>query len=307
LEKYRGLTIEKNGRPVFTGEVRMHEDRLKQPLRWKKQRTVFVNSMSDLFHEGLPFDFIAEVFAVMSLAEKHTFQILTKRPQRAREFFEWIKEQWPKLFPISKPNAEIDANVVMQFLDNTFNKYIQESDFPALWPLPNVWLGVSVEDQAAADERVPVLLDIPVAVRFVSYEPALGPVDFAQSCGCVGICSHEHCLPFEIDWVICGGESGPNARPMHPDWARSVRDQCVDMDVPFFFKQWGVFVPGDQVTEFTLTLLSTSERFDNPDYIFKNNTGFPCDDIEMFKVGKKKAGRCLDGELWDQYPEVKHD
>ena len=177
--------------------------------------------MSDLFHEKLPSEFIAKILAVVGDCPRHTFQVLTKRPERMRE--------------------------IMRDLC-AFAGIVE--------PPKNLWLGVSVEDQATADERIPLLLQTPAAVRFVSYEPALGPVDFR----CL-----QHNREFEIDsltairrppaiagssdsklnWIIAGGESGPHARPSHPDWFRSVRDQCAAAGVPFFFKQWGEWAEVD--------------------------------------------------------------
>ena len=182
-ERFRGVP----GHPYERGfEVMERPERLEQPLRWKRPRTIFVNSMSDLFHEEVARDFAAAVFAVMEQAGWHTFQVLTKRPDRAAALA------------------------------------------PSLpWP-PNVWLGVSVENQRWTT-RIEALRAIPAAVRFLSCEPLLGPLD----------------LDLEgIGWVIAGGESGPRARPMDIAWARSVRDQCLASGVPFFFKQWGEHGPG---------------------------------------------------------------
>jgi len=213
-------------------DVQCHEDRLDQPLRWKKPRRVFVNSMSDLFHPDVPDEFIDAVFGRISACPHHTFQILTKRPERMQKF--------------------------MSNLDESFTGEFYKA-------FPNVWLGVSAEDQKTADERIPILLKTPAAVRFVSYEPALGPVDFMKK-RCLhhdreffaSNEEHEFCqlcvdngftltsgnklwmgdeMISGIDWIIMGGESGPNARPMHPDWARSVRDQCQEANVAFFMKQ----------------------------------------------------------------------
>ena len=181
-ERFRGVP----GHPYERGfEVMERPERLEQPLRWKRPRTIFVNSMSDLFHEEVAGDFVASVFGVMERAGWHTFQVLTKRPERAAALA------------------------------------------PSLpWP-PNVWLGVSVENQRWTT-RVDALRAIPAAVRFLSCEPLLGPLD----------------LDLEgIGWVIAGGESGPRSRPMDIAWARSVRDQCLASGVPFFFKQWGEHGP----------------------------------------------------------------
>lgn len=271
-------------------DVQLLPERLISPLRWKKPQKVFVNSMSDLFHEDVPFEFIGKVFAVMALAQQHNFQILTKRPERMIEFME--RTEW------------------------------RESMGLAEWPLSNVWLGVSVENQQAADERIPLLLETPAAVRFLSCEPLLGPVKIlgelmqGKDPGKCGNCGGGHgftrcsnyggvsksseryeChdfkrVDFAIDWVIVGGESGHKARPMHPEWARSLRDQCQAAGVPFFFKQWGEWVPSDQYpSELNGVRLSRYKQYTFED-VHKH----------MFRVGKKRAGRLLDGEIYDAYP-----
>lgn len=171
--------------------VTLHPKRLEKPLTWQKPRKVFVNSMSDLFHEQVPDTFIGTVWQVMAETPRHTYQILTKRHARMRAFL----RQWP--------NYE---------------------------PLPNVWLGVSVEDQRWAGVRIPALVDTRAAVRFLSCEPLLGPIDLTPW------------LP-NIGWVIVGGESGPDARPMDPVWVRDLLDQCQEAGVPFLFKQWGGIRP----------------------------------------------------------------
>jgi protein gp37 len=183
--------------PRWTGRVELIPEKLEQPLHWKRPRRVFVNSMSDLFHEKLDGDDIGKVFAVMAQAERHTFQVLTKRPQRMLDFV----NLWT--------GSYITGRV-----------------------LPNVWLGVSVEDQATADERIPLLLQTPAAVRFVSYEPALGPVDLRVYLGLVTL----YRVPF---WIIIGGESGPGARPFDLAWAQSVIEQCKAAGVACFVKQLG--------------------------------------------------------------------
>ena len=182
-------------------DVRCHPERLEQPLSWRKPARVFVNSMSDLFHEDVPFEFIARVFGVMREAHWHTFQVLTKRPEVGLHFMGWI----------------------MNGLGYTS------------YPTPNVWLGVSVEDQANADKRIPLLLETPAAVRFLSCEPLLSPIQLA------GVCNDW--LEDGIHWVIVGGESGPGARPIRHEWVRHIQRQCQDALVPFFFKQWGGIRP----------------------------------------------------------------
>lgn len=225
-------------------DVGCHPDRLDQPLRWKRPRKIFVNSMSDLFHEAVPDWFIDRVFAVMALAKQHTFQVLTKRPERMLAYMTRLGKS-AKLLD--------DAARTMGYTFEFRGQYL------VAWPIPNVWLCVSVEDQPTADERIPLLLRTPAAVRGISAEPLLGPVDLGfgsplgedqdSSVGCYpcgsGAGRHEHFISETcgrgINWVVVGGESGPKARPMHPDWARSLREQCEDAGVPFFFKQTGLW------------------------------------------------------------------
>ena len=207
---------------AFT-DVACHEDRLDQPLRWSKPRMIFVNSMSDLFHEDVPDEFIDRVFAVMALAEKHTFQVLTKRPARMLRWFDPGHDN--REHAVGEAMREIAA--------------ARGSDDAGLpeWPLPNVWLGVSVEDQITADERIPLLLQAPTAVRWVSAEPLLERVEigFAMPWRVTGAAYGQ-----TLDWVVCGGESGgPKARPMHIEWVNKLRLDCEKAGVPFFMKQLG--------------------------------------------------------------------
>ena len=188
-------------------DVTLRPERLEQPLERKKPTTYFVCSMADLFHKDVPFVFVLEVWRVMMEANHHTFLILTKHPQRMFDFL----------------------RVATDNLDT----------YPVI--LPNVHLGVTAENQKAADERIPILLQIPAAVRFVSVEPMLGEIDlnrpyWIMSYGDEGPGENDTFLR-QLDWIIVGAETGPGARPMHPDWARSVRDQCVTAGVPFFFKR----------------------------------------------------------------------
>ena len=217
------------GESKFTGEVRLNEQWLDQPLRWRKPRRIFVCAHGDLFHPSVPDEWIDKVFAVMALAPQHTFQVLTKRPELAREY-------------LSQTPDRIDA--IEECADDLLGS--NDMPFTPQWPLPNVWIGTSVSDQASADLRIPELLACPAAVRFLSAEPLLGPVDLRgvwihcpthdfHSGFCLGNCPDQR----RIDWVIVGGESGPHARPLHADWARALRDQCVAAGVPFFMKQMG--------------------------------------------------------------------
>ena len=189
------------GNRKFT-DVQVHPERLNAPLNWRNPKRIFVNSMSDLFHEDVPGDFIARVFSIMRLAKHHTFQILTKRPERMKlEILSW-----------------------------------ENLDLPV-----NVWIGVSVEDQAAADKRIPLLLQTPAAVRFVSCEPMLGPMNLAPWLRFWKRSSSVRAVEKGLDLVIVGGESGPGARPFNIEWGRSLRDQCKAAGVSFFMKQLGAW------------------------------------------------------------------
>jgi protein gp37 len=235
--------------PRWTGKVALVPELLDEPLRWRKPQRVFVNSMSDLFHESLPDDAIAQVFATMALAERHTFQVLTKRPERMRTILGAPYQDhppanfWPTVGALCEDHA-LNVERLSPGAMMGFDAWWQ--GVAAAGYLPNVWLGVSVEDQATADERIPLLLQTPAAVRFVSYEPALGPVNFRPRLG-KWICKREHehegapTCPGGLDWVIAGGESGPGARPFDVEWARSTVRQCRAAGVPVFVKQLGAF------------------------------------------------------------------
>ena len=214
--------------------VVLHPDRLRKPLYWRKPRMVFVNSMSDLFHSQIPTAFIEQVFAVMGLAEKHTFQVLTKRAKDMRDFFSY-EMRW----------AMIEGATHKLYED----RYDQD---PSMWlavngPADNVWLGVSVEDQRRADERIPVLLDTPAAIRWISAEPLLGPLVIEQlGQHWLGAASQRAGMNDGLDWVVVGGESGPGHRPMKIEWVESIVDQCRAANVPVFVKQDSGSRPGKQ-------------------------------------------------------------
>lgn len=276
------------GNPVRYGapyrdqvELLLDDAALLQPLRWRRPRRIFVCSMTDLFLAEHPEPWLDQVFAVAALCPQHTFQILTKRPERARGYadhpgaprrvYEIVcdiaVEQWVDVILTAArigggpPGTEVE-------LDR--------------WPLPNVWLGTSVEDQWSADTRVPELLATPAAVRFVSAEPLLGRLRMPGLYP-VGDVDGFIDTP-RLDWVIVGGESGPDARPMHPDWARAIRDQCQAAGVPFLFKQWGEWAP----TPWRGGRVAVHHQFD--------------DRTTMIRRGKKDNGRVLDERIWDDYP-----
>lgn len=249
---YDGLV--RNGH--FNGVVRCHEDRLAKPLGWKKPCRIFVNSMSDLFHERVPFDFIDQVFAMMALCPQHTFQVLTKRPERMAEYLSC--DRGPYKFECAATDSrswiDLARDGRVPYGDHWAHKH-RLLDMP--WPLPNVWLGTSCENQPTFDTRVGELLKCNAAVRFLSLEPLLGPIDtrleklgLCTKCGWSGsiaeVSAHATC-PYEliafssIDWVIVGGESGPKCRPMDPDWAIDIVKQCQAAGVPVFVKQLGGF------------------------------------------------------------------
>lgn len=280
------------GERKFT-EVQVHYHRLDDPLRWKKPRRVFVNSMSDLFHESVETLFIAEVFSMMQRCPQHTFMILTKRPKRMAE----LLVRWD---------------------------HGRSLDHWPVWPLPNVWLGVSVENQKAADERIPLLLQTPAAVRFVSCEPLIGPVLLREEwlpllANTEYYATNPVSLQNKLDWVIVGGESGPGARPMHPDWVRGLRDACKLASVPFFFKQWGEWFPtaaqyGDDDFIGKLDMEAHSICLGNRGTIYTEEQGYKqvywCsyqpdpgqNPWFMERVGKKAAGCELDGRTWEEFP-----
>lgn len=261
-------------------DLQLRPDKLDLPLRWNKPRRIFVNSMSDLFHDSVPDEYIGTVFRVMEQAPQHTFQILTKRHGRMRS----LLNRW------STEGLVYDMGYRCQGVPTSPCRVT----YPMWTPAPNVWLGVSVEDQKRADLRVPALLDTPAAVRFISAEPLLGPTMFLLRW------LHRQGYDRRIDWVIAGGESGPGARPMHPDWVRTLRDQCVATGTAFLFKQWGEWAPiapDEIIGKPTIHLAG-----DGKGAYHANRYGE--DVATLARVGKKAAGRELDGRTWDQYPEA---
>ncbi|TPM55318.1 phage Gp37/Gp68 family protein [Mesorhizobium sp. B2-2-4] len=287
---YAGTTKKVNGNTVWTGKLAMAPDHiLLQPLAWRAPRRIFVNSMGDLFHEDVPDEWIDRVFAVMALAPQHTFQVLTKRARRMREYLDATDVAvriWKQAFSIGRDFPALSGKL--------YSLWNPEHAAARAWPLPNVWLGVSAERQQEADERIPELLATPAAIRFVSAEPLLGPIDFRYLQpgdppveidalnGTHGVLRPHGGRSGRLDWIIVGGESGPDARPMHPAWARSIRDQCKTTSTAFFFKQWGEhrpLTPAEHGQACGATLV-----------------GNPFDkDAYFLRVGKKAAGRLLDG------------
>jgi protein gp37 len=287
-----GLTIDSKAGPVWNGEVRLNEDQLMQPLRWKRPRRIFWNAHGDTFHDAVPDEWIDRIFAICALTPQHTHMILTKRSARMREYFGHflMLARIGQMIDIVRATEKLWDGTPFQRA-NAFGAKWRLSEH---WPLPNVWLGVSAEDQARANERIPDLLATPAAVRFISAEPLLGPIDLAN-------------MPFGspmLDWVIAGGESGPGARPMHPDWARSLRDQCAEAGVAFHFKQWGEWVPcvtdhdGERMVVYPDDACEGNPAFGDEarrPLMFAHNQ-------EFWRIGKARAGRTLDCRTHDEWP-----
>ena len=277
--------------PAYSGraftDVAMHPERLCQPLRWGRPRRIFVNSMSDLFHDDVPDMFIDQVFAVMAMAKKHQFQVLTKRPKRMRHYLLAADRE--------ESIGWAEHSIYEGFTRIPIGAY--RGPTHRRLPLPNVWLGVSVEDQVTADERIPLLLQTPAAVRWISAEPLLMPVNIQSAI---------NRMPWKIGggdaglhWVVAGGESGPHARPMHPQWARSLRDQCAEAGVPFLFKQWGEWIGADQDACPCGPPATRWQWGDGSPFVYGEKGGpFPL----LCRAGKKAAGRLLDGAEHNGFP-----
>ena len=260
-EKYKNL-------PKWNGETHFQKSQLEKPLKWKKPRMIFVVSMGDLFHESNFFEDIIQIFQIIIKCPQHTFQILTKRAERMLNFFQ---------------------------------------EFPELSDLKNVWLGVTAENQEQTYKRIPFLLQTRAAIRFVSIEPMLSKIDLTKIVVKKRFdkCSSDISIDAlkgwhggveldertKLDWVICGGESGHKARPMHPDWVQSLRDQCKESNVPFFFKQWGEYLPimdPKELKKYPLNKLVEKHEW---------QTVFA-------KLGKSKTGRLLDGKEHNEMPII---
>jgi protein gp37 len=211
---YHGLVRRTEHGARWTGTVRLVEAKLSEPRRWQRPRRIFVNSMSDLFHESVADYVIERVLSELLGAPQHTFLVLTKRPARMRDVLRRLT---------------IDENAV--------NVWLDPAPTATPWVFPNLWLGVSVENQAAADERIPILLDTPAALRWVSAEPLLGPIDLGRACW--GELNHHSAAIRALDWVVVGGESGPGARPCEAGWLLDAVRACASAGVPCFVKQLG--------------------------------------------------------------------
>jgi protein gp37 len=258
-------------------EIYLDEKTLLEPLHWRSPRGVFVCSMTDLFGDWVSDEWIDHIMAVAALCPQHRFAVLTKRSKRMREYCNDPKTPrriYDLVCDLSVA-LELDVILIAPGID-PIHAPPGARVFLSTWPLPNVWLLVSAEDQQRADERIPDLLATAATVRGVSIEPMLGPVDISR---------HDQ----SRFWVICGGESGTGARPMHPDWAKSLRDQCAAAGTAFFFKQWGEWKPADH-SDFPTG---------------KKPVAWPGQDGPVsIRVGKARAGRVLDGQEHSAFPEI---
>lgn len=297
-----GLTeIKANGSIGWTGQVRFLPDRLSIPLRWKRPRGIFVNALSDLFHPGVPNAVIDQLFAVMSMASQHHYQVLTKRADRMRQY-------------LTEPDADgkparkriFDAQFRIAEDNGHWRPEPGHEKLVKPWPLRNVSLGVSVESVPWDLHRIPDLLMTPAGHRILSLEPLLGPLPYlgqwldsrgSEDGNGWATCPGQTILPedrraFGIAAVIVGGESGPSARPMHPDWVRTIRDQCRSRGVTFHFKQWGEWIPAGQ------------PRMEDRIYVVETadpkirRWGWPEDGSESLRLGKSRTGALLDGKLY---------
>ena len=252
--------------------VTLHPKRLEEPLHWCKPQHIFVCSMADLFHDEVPFEFVDFIFAATVLAPQHTYLILTKRPRRMAEYIErgpgGVEGRAKRALRGDDPMTPVLTGKTLA------------------WPLPHVWLGVTAEDQQRADERIPILLSIPAAKRFVSTEPMLGPVDLLER-GYLADHEWKKGTPGGLDWVIAGGETGRGARPMHPEWVRALRDQCIEAGVKLWFKSWGGWLPHYERAYPETGKLGLCEIGDG----------------KMIRAGSNPyEPRLLDGRTWEERP-----
>lgn len=338
-------------------EVFLDTDVLGEVLRRRKPTKWFWCDMTDMFGWWVPDEWIDRCFAVMALTPQHTHQVLTKRAERMHACLQECRiwnvlhefvgptisthddvERWCREHGVARNERDRRLGVINKGGGFYFGNQKQGYDS---WPLSNVWLGVSCENQAAADERIPWLLKTPATVRFVSAEPLLGPIDIAPwtgsllyQCRCKEFGGYHrteselifsgggdytcptcmsHCRVVQsLDWVIVGGESGHGARPMHPDWARSLRDQCQAAGVAYFFKQWGGHVPFDEACGGPIAVSCSGHPHFRKTASYSNGEThsigechyFDSGNVPVYRVGKKAAGRLLDGRTWDEFPRV---
>ena len=312
--------------PAYEGreftDVACHEERLDQPLRWQRARRIFVCSTADLFHADVPDEFLDRVFGIMALCPQHTFLVLTKRADRMQQYLSapGRREAIAKAadgFPAKHPLDWVRADGCESF--ERGGNPNEDTEWLPRWPLPNVHVGVTAGTQESANERLPLLRKTPASKRWVSMEPLLEPVDLRfgeglsededSSVGCfpcdVGGKRHQHYIGEScgrgLDWVVVGGESGSRnkARPMHPQWAMDIRDQCAEAGVPFYFKQQGEWILGRAATNDQLNNTKVwgcwVNIHDGKTHDGTSHDAFRDGDTNMLYVGRKAAGEVLDG------------
>jgi protein gp37 len=271
--KYIGTTSKaKNGHIAFNGKINLDYDALNEPYAWKKPVMVFVNSMSDLFHKDVPLEFVAKVFQVMVDTPQHTYQVLTKRPERMEGIIDWI---------------------------------FSGNEVPS-----HIWLGTSVENQEQANIRIPHLIDTNAKIRFLSCEPLLGGIDLAKAMQFTHEDNEGYgIVPLNyLSWIIAGGESGKKARPVHPNWLRLLRDQCASYDVPYFLKQWGEYAPAGEWYDTVHCFLMDSRTGMQSPVVGGWKKWNDAKYYEpMRKFGKKMSGNVLDGKVWQEFPVIGGD
>jgi protein gp37 len=343
IVQHRGLTVKRTNGVHWNGEINRVPKILGKPLHWREPRGIFLGSMTDTFlrvdtEEDM--QWIAAIYGVAASTLQHTTLLLTKRPKNAERFYAWLGDDQLSKIYVAAQKLLSDDDVRLLRMGST-------------WPLPNLWLGVTAEDQQRADENLDVLVRLPAAVRYTSYEPACGPVDLSRWIERIDHCNHcmaefepqvdDRCPECgregtlistwgevqaeryrngerqadrqdgddgpQLHWVIAGGESGHGARPPHPDWFRSVRDQCTQAGVSFFFKQWGEWAPaGDDWTHVVFpdgkvnTLEEARAETAVEDRGMLEATIADCDGALIRKLGKAIAGRELDGKTWSEFP-----
>lgn len=313
-KRLRGMGQKKYQHP-FLGHLQMHDDELWKPIGWKKPRTIFVNSMSDLFHKDVSDAFLDKVFAVMVICHEHTFQILTKRADRLYEYFSVGKavlvERWANaIYEVGVTDKSEDPDIAHCWVHNMCEDQ---------WPRPNIWIGVSAENQETLDLRAPFLVKVDAHVRFISYEPAIGPITLGWNANNIRVHPKHGC---NIHWLIAGGESGQKARPFHPNWFNDIRQQCQAMGIKFFFKQYGKWGTRWVNTRNDLPVFKMYDsylRWTQKDWVKKGDVCVDVDgkicntgaDMQKAKypvailqnLGKGESGNVLDGVQYLEYPE----
>lgn len=290
---YSGLTIRTEEGAKWTGDTKLSFDLLMEPLKWVKPRNVLVAPLSDLFHENVPDAFIDKVFAVMALCSQHRFVLQTKRAKRLMEYCQSLKTR-----PYEVASALMEDLKLAPYAPGSQDFHTADGDIQNVVMkglLPNLSISISIENQAAADERLPALLATPAAEKSVDVSPLLGMIDLKLM------------EVSDLAWISVSGEAGPGSRPMHPDWVRSIRDQCSKAGIPFVFPQWGDWVPvaiikqtpevdqrpGHEMAPYKTMRLSEARN----EQLHCVETGST---YLMSRVGKKASGRVLDGKIWDE-------